>query len=427
MRAKVDARSERFNEEAICNTSRGANENAGWWALGNGLVPTSLVSYFVQSLGAETAAVSWIIAAPKLVGGLRYLAPQMLRLGGGYRGTSIACYLASTLLLMLLPLCSVASIWPSSTWAIGTIVIIWCVYHLLEYFGYVIFLSWVFQSVPKSMRGSFFGSRERWLTAGRMIGSLFAAGLSSALWNLSEADMRWLSYPILASYGALAMGLSVLPLLKIPEPEESNAPPLELWRDLAAWSSPRAYWLLIYGTWFSAANGLFSSLLYVYPYRALGLSLLLPLLMPVAMRLGQSAISKPIGKCIDRFGWRSTILFGQLLVSFGPWLFSFGIWGYAFGYIAWIAYALINVSLPIAIVEGKEGRTAGPPLAIYFGWTGIVFGVTTLLGTSIAVWMVPLDSRSNPEAYDNYLLVATIVRLTSMIPLLLLPKTTQAE
>lgn len=405
----------------IERTSRGANKNAGIWALGNGLVSTTLVSYFAQSLGAQSAAISWIIAAPKLVGALRWFAPSLLKLGRGYRATSTWAFLLSTVFLLLLPLSSVPWFWPSSTVAIAAIVVCWCMYHLAEYCGYVVFVSWLMQMIPPEIRGRFFGLRERWLTAGNLVGFLFAGLLGAVLRNGFEIDLRWITYPMLTIYGAFAIAFSVLPLRHIPEPATTIPPNNSIADDWKHWSGARARWFLLYGTWFSAANGLFSTLLYIYPYRGLDLSLLLPLTMAASMRLGQSLISRPVGVTIDRFGWRSVMICGQVLIAFGPFLFSFGTVGYVAGNLIWIAYALINVALPIAIVDGRHDRSAAPPLALYFAWTGLVYGLTALAGQSVADFFVSTSHRNDPSAYNTYFYVATLARLSAVLPLVLLP------
>ncbi|MBA2114312.1 MFS transporter [Bremerella alba] len=402
-------------------TSRGANENAGIWALGNGLVSTTLISFFAQSLGAQSGAISWIIAAPKLVGVLRWFAPSLLKFGGGYRITSVGPFLLSTVFLLLLPLSSVPGIWPSPSVAIAAIVVCWCMYHLAEYCGYVVFIAWLMQLVTPEIRGRFFGLRERWLTAGNLAGFLFAGILGAALRNGFEVDLRWIAYPLLAIFGAFAIGFSVLPLRRIPEPENDIPPNLSLIEDWKYWSRPRARWFLLYGTWFSAANGLFSTLLYIYPYRALDLSLFLPLTMAASMRLGQSIISRPVGVTIDRFGWRSVMICGQVLIALGPFLFSFGTVGYVAGNLIWIAYALINVALPIAIVDGRHDRSAAPPLALYFAWTGLVYGLTALAGQLVADFFVSTQYRQDSASYDTYFIVATLARLSAVLPLVLLP------
>lgn len=402
-------------------TSRGANENAGIWALGNGLVSTTLISYFAQSLGAQSAAISWIIAAPKLVGVLRWFAPSLLKLGGSYRTTSTLAFLLSTVFLLLLPLGSLPNVWPSTTVAISVIVVCWCLYHLAEYCGYVVFIAWLMQLVSPEIRGRFFGLRERWLTAGNLVGFLFAGLLGAVLRNGFEVDLRWIAYPLLAIYGALAIGFSVLPLWSIVEPETNIPPNHSLADDWKHWSGSRARWFLLYGTWFSAANGLFSTLLYIYPYRGLDLSLFLPLAMAASMRLGQSLISRPVGVTIDRFGWRSVMICGQVLIAFGPLLFSFGTVGYIAGNLIWIAYALINVALPIAIVDGRHDRSTAPPLALYFAWTGLVYGITALAGQSVADYFVSTQYRHDPSAYSTYFFVATLARLSAVLPLVLLP------
>ncbi|PQO33917.1 MFS transporter [Blastopirellula marina] len=407
--------------------SQAANENAGIWAIGNGLVSTTLVTYFAQSLGAQSGIVSWIVAAPKLVGVLRWFAPYLLKLGGSYRTTSITAFLLSTLFLLLLPLCAIPGLWPSTNMALTALVFCWCFYHLAEYCGFVVFIAWLIQLVPNPLRGRFFGLRERWLTAGKLSGYLFAGLLAATLRDAFAVDLRWITYPFLAIYGAMVMVASVIPIARIPEPPPQSQIHSSFLEDLKHWRNPRAYWFLLYGTWFSAANGLFSTLLYVYPYRGLNISLLLPMVLMAAMQLGQSIISRPAGVAIDRFGWRPVMICGQVLVALGPYLFRFGTAGYVAGNLIWIAYALINVALPIAVVDGRRDASAGPPLALYFAWTGLVYGLTALAGWSVANFFVASKLLNDPAAYGTYFLVATVARLSAVLPLLLLPAESRTD
>ncbi len=49
--------------------------NAGLWGVGSGLASTTLILYLVRQQGASGLAVSWILAAPWLVGLLRLATP----------------------------------------------------------------------------------------------------------------------------------------------------------------------------------------------------------------------------------------------------------------------------------------------------------------------------------------------------------------
>jgi len=397
---------------------RPVNGNAGLWALGNGLLSTQLISYFAQSLGAGTGAIALIIAAPKLVGGLRWLSPYFVSWGLSQREVSLGAFALSISILLWLPFCAWQGLWPSAAWAVSALVVCWCLYHLAEYCGYVALAGWMLQLVPEQVRGRFFGQREVWLTAGRLAGYLIAAAVGKLLWHFTQWEVRWLTYPLLAIAGATAMGFSLLPLVRLPLPSatelHSGLSFQEQWK---FWSTGRAGMFLLYGTWFSAANGLFSTLLYIYPYRGLGLSLFLPLLLPAIMFAGQSLISRPAGKAVDQIGWPRVIICGQLLVSLGPAMFVLGTVGYVMGNLVWIAYALINIALPIAIVDGREGKNPMPPLAFYFGWTGIVYGLTTLAGKPLANWFVSPEFQFDPTSYNLYFYAATTARMTTIFPL----------
>ncbi len=52
-----------------------ANVNAGLWAIGNGLISTTLVFYLAVELGAAGLAASCVLAAPRFAGLLRLGVP----------------------------------------------------------------------------------------------------------------------------------------------------------------------------------------------------------------------------------------------------------------------------------------------------------------------------------------------------------------
>lgn len=55
-----------------------AYANGALWGLGNGLAGTTLVFYLAQSYSATGFALSWLLAAPALVGVLRLFTPLWL-------------------------------------------------------------------------------------------------------------------------------------------------------------------------------------------------------------------------------------------------------------------------------------------------------------------------------------------------------------
>ena len=279
-----------------------ANMNAIIWAFGNGLASTTLIYYLAQEFGAGFREVAWIIAAPKLVGFLRMSAPKIIQLSGDRRKFCVGCFIASALVLGVLPPICLPGRLPSTQASLVALIICWCLYHLLQYLGTVALWDWYADLFPARIRGRFIGNRQRWLTAGELIG-LLIAGLSSYWFKDYFPDAsRWEIYCYLAVYGAICMVVAVDPLIWMPDTLQGNRKTTRLKDYLAPLIQPNMRRLMVYGLCFSTANGLSMSLMGLYVFRALSLPLILTLSIPAFMRLGQSAISPAIGRYVDQHG-----------------------------------------------------------------------------------------------------------------------------
>src|SRR6185295_13722856 len=78
--------------------------NAGLWAIGNGLVASTLVLYLALDLGASNFAASLILAAPFFAGVLRLVVPSLLARIGHRKAFCIVSYVASAIALCAVPL-----------------------------------------------------------------------------------------------------------------------------------------------------------------------------------------------------------------------------------------------------------------------------------------------------------------------------------
>src|SRR5262245_31533858 len=93
----------RPNAATVRRAMRFANANAALWAIGNGLVSTTLVIYLSNDLGATGVAVSLILAAPRFAGLLRLGVPALIRRLANRKAVCVAAYLASTIVLSIVP------------------------------------------------------------------------------------------------------------------------------------------------------------------------------------------------------------------------------------------------------------------------------------------------------------------------------------
>lgn len=368
-----------------------AQANAAVWGLGSGLVSSTLVVYLVLSLEPQAAGlgVSLILAAPQLVG-LGRLAAAPFALGGQTRKRfCLATYLASGIVLAALPALVVARDQLPPQAALVGVVSVWCVYHLLEYLATVALWAWLGDLVPLDHRGLFIGRRDRWLNAGRMTGML-GGGLFA--WRCQQVTQwQWAAYVVPAGCGAILLMLAVVPLLFLPvgPPAASGVvrevPARFRWRQLLTpLADARLSRLLIYGCWFSFFNGLTQTVQNVFPARILDVSLFWMLAFRTGMTCGQTLIGPQVGRWADRFGNRPVLIVSQAIVAAGMLAYmratpdTWSLIGLA--WLAWVAYAGINIGVPNLLLKLAPAGEAGACVAAYFAVTGICYGVSTVLG-----------------------------------------------
>lgn len=355
-----------------------ANTNAAIWATGNGLVGTTLVIYLAIELGAAGIYVSLVLAAPRLVGLLRLASPALMTSGRKRKLVCLACYLASALVLALLPLVA--------TRHVMALVGCWCLYHLLEYIGTVALWSWLGDWMPRTVRGRLIGWRERYLIAGRIVGVAVSISLDT-LWRYLDPEVpRWVPLAWSASVGAAMMMLAVVPLFWL-APKIGTVPPSppSPWRDIQRAFTDRAYRrLLLYSFWIALANGVTGTAQSLYVSRVLGFTYNQSQAFRSMMYAGQTAIAPSCGRWIDKFGPRRLMVAAQLVVATGP-LFYFLAsaefpWWIVGAWIVWIAYAPLNVGLDTLKLRLIPTDGSAPPLAVYQSVSDLAHGATLIIG-----------------------------------------------
>jgi MFS family permease len=328
--------------------------NALLWSIGNGLSSTTLVIYLAMELHAERIGLSigLILAARHFIGVLRLGTPAMLDRWRERKRFCTITFALSGIVLLCLPVCAAPNVLPSANASVWALVILWCMHHLLQYLGTIALYSWFADLVPTAVRGRFFGRRERWLVAGEAA-SAIACGWFAWEWcSHYPKPQHWIGYAIPAGLGALFMLAAVVPLRWMPSVEYSKNRTkhfaLEwLWKPF----SDRAFLaFLLFGCWFSAANGITQTVQNSYPKQVLQVGLFLMLSVQTGMRLGQIGVSPSLGRAADRFGNKPMMLFCLLITAQGPLFYLFAApeswWWFVGAWIAWIAYAGLNIGLP---------------------------------------------------------------------------------
>ena len=447
-RSTSPGRSPSISRQQRRRSIQGSFLNAALWGLGNGLVSSTLVIYLAKELstgelgaGALVMGVAWILAFPKFVGLLRLSAPAMIDRLASRKTFCIGCYAASACVLFSLPLVSAPGFLSTPERSLAALVTIWSLYHLLEYLGTVALWSWLADLVPRQVRGRFIGVRERWLLCGSILGMLSAGGFSF-WWKkhvaLSGESLAfgvpaeaWVGYAISAIAGVVFLLIAIWPLTRMSSVNlgvHREAAPG--WRALLAPLADGRYWrLLAFGCAMSFFNGLTQSIQFTYPAFVLGLSLLALMSLRSTMRLGQISISPTMGRLADSIGNRPIMIVCQLIVATGPAFYLLATpaapWWVAGAWLAWIAYAGLNVCLPnlmikLATVDQRTVEQRAAYIATYFAITGVVYGLSTIAGA----WLVNeyrdatfqiADMTDAWDIYDVMFLVGWIGRTASVL------------
>lgn len=405
--------------------------NGGVWAIGNGLTSTMLVVYLAMEFDVPGIGlgISLILAAPRLAGMLRLVAPAMIGRLAGRKRFCIGAFLLSALTLWGLPLVVAPGWLPSPGASVAALVGLWCLYHLLQYLATVALWSWLADLVPPRVRGRFLGRRERWMVAGQAVG-MIDAGLFVWGFGLMYADLpRWIGYAVPAVVGACLMFVALIPLLGMPAVVRSRivrhgAPFGSLWMPL---SDRRFRRLLLFGCWLSLANGLTQLTQGVYPGWELGIGLFVLLGLKTAMRLGQWVLGPRLGGLADRVGNRPVMLLSLLLVAQGPLFYFFASrqqpWWMAGAWAVWVAWVGLNVCLPNLMLRLSPSESNTPYIAMYFALTGLCVAASTVVGGVLfdlcRHQSVLLFGSLVLDYYDYSFLLGWIMRSLGVLVLLL--------
>jgi MFS family permease len=373
--------------------------NAALWGVGSGLASTTLITYLARAHGAAGTAISWILAAPALVGLLRLAAPWWLARVASRRRFCVVTFMASAAVLALVPVLTAPGVLPTGRSAVVALGAAWAGYQLLESYGVVALWSWLGDLAPRPVRGRFFGRREAWLNAGIVVGTVAAIGVT-ALTDLvspqiGAGDIQRKAYAWCALAGAAALAVAALSLLAMADAAPSDPPPRGAtlrWRDLAApLVDAKFRRFLAFGLWFSASNGLVQLAQSLFPMAVLDLSFAKKRTLDGALRLGKAAILPWVGGVVDRRGNIGVLAASQGIIAIAPLFFLFATpaapWWILGAYVCWLAYAGHEVTLP-NLMLGLSPPGASPQYAAaWFAWTQLAYSLSVLAGGVLFDWL----------------------------------------
>jgi MFS family permease len=376
-----------------------AYANGAIWGAASGLASVSLIAYFARELHATGAAISWILAAPSLVGLSRLLTPWWLDRVASRRRFCVGMFLTSAAMLGFLPVAAAPGALADSQHSLIALGSLWTLCQTLEFIGVVALWSWFGDLVPATIRGRFVGRREAWLTAGLVVGG-FAAALATWAWQrhcqaIGQPELLWKSYAACASFGAALAALATLPLARMGDGSRnrSASPPAKpTWRGLVAPLVDRRFRRLMwFGLCYSVANGLVQSPRQIFLASILKLELAEKRSLDAASRGLQIALMPRLGGVVDRRGNVRLLVVSWAIVSLGTLCFLFAApqarWWIAGAYVCWVAYAGLNVTLPNLMLGLSAPHATAPYAAAWFAWSQLAYALSILAGGKLLDWL----------------------------------------
>ncbi len=325
--------------------------NAALWGVGSGLASTTLLLYLARALGASGLAISWILAAPPLVGLLRLATPSLLERVGSRRRFCVAAFLASAGVLLGLPLASMPSTGFSGPALVMAVGASWTGFQLLDSLGAVALWSWLGDLIPRRVRGRVLGRREAWLNAGIVAGTVLGIAitmledLTAPIW--SAGDVQRNAYVVCALIATGVFTAAALALLAIPEasrrPYVDDDDRFRL-RDLGAPIVDRKFRrLMAFGLWFSFSNGVVQTAQSLFLIGPLGVTYPWKRTLDGGLRAAKAVILPGVGAAIDRVGNVRVLAASQAIIAAAMLFFLIASpeqpWWILGAYLLWTAYA----------------------------------------------------------------------------------------
>jgi predicted MFS family arabinose efflux permease len=208
-----------------------------------------------------------------------------------------------------------------------------------------------------------------------------------------------------AAVGALVMLDAVVPLVRMPAAQRApSAIPRAPWRTMArALIDPAYFRLIAFSCFFSIVNGATATAQELYPNRVLGISYAARQGLQGMMRAGQWSIAPWMGRMVDRWGNRPVMIVSQLVTATGPLFFLFATpeqrWLVAGAFVAWIAYAGLNVGLDNLKLKLAPADNNAPYLAVYYAVCDLANGLATVLGGVLIERVFASDAETAMRIY----------------------------
>jgi len=275
---------------------------------------------------------------------------------------------------------------------LGLLVVIWCLYHLIEYFGTISLWAIIGDLIPQESRSRFVGVREGMMIFGQTLG-FFVCGWYThyRIGSLPEGIPKWECYFQPTYWGITGLLVAVIPLLWITEipwkKAESGLRPAM--RQLLAPLRSRPFWMLVlFGVYLQMAGGLSQSVQHTYQMNVLHISLFFSLFAQNTTRIGQAVFAPVNGHWIERLGYFPVMCVSLMIVSCGSLCYFFADpsrwWWFYVAAIVWIFWVGVNVGIHSLVLSLSPPENKASGIAIYYTASTFSFAMFTLLGGFLA-------------------------------------------
>ncbi len=361
------------------------------------------MTQFALGLGTPAWGFGILVAIPALATLLQLLGSVVLTRGFGAKRLFLISQLGCRVLWVVVG--AIPWFWPDALGApwhgmLLILVAVWALHHL----GFPAWMNWMADVVPRSVRGHFFGVRQR---VARPIAITATVAVGAALDMVERVGgdgslMRQATSALIMAAGLFGV-LEVLMYRRVDAPPADHVTPsARWWRRLADPLQDRNFrWFLLCSACLGMSSGFLAQYVWLYMFDVGGYSNLQANLLGVALPGAVNLLIFPLwGRIVDRHGRRPVIaiaLTGMLINPIG-WILVcsqayiwIGIPIVMVGFCMWPGLELATTNYMIDLAGARDEETGGTAYVavnnIALAGAGIISG---LMGSACALWLEDL-------------------------------------
>lgn len=375
---------------------------------GHSLTTGGFLYYFAYSFGPSAFFLAALQIAPETSEAFSFITRTLLNRFQSRKWLWVYCLLFGRIAALLIP-CSLF-FQQNADFALVTILISICLWHLLQGIAYCSYISWLSELVPTMNWGTFFAKRKM---ASLLIAIIVptSAGLMRKAWisQLPKPEQNW-SYGIIFGIGAILVMASILPMLKIPDrPVRKTASIAKSQRSFSGFLSADFRWLLASRWWLAFFQGLTQVVIFKYSVDILQIELEEYYQLSGMMLLIQIATSWWGGKICDRGHELSLLMLSLTGVSFAMYFWCIAEtdskWLATGAYLIWGGFGFVNIALQYLTLKLAPAGDNSFHISLSRQSSGFIAGIAGLIG---GIWLDQLLKNANWSVEQSFYLLFII-------------------